>query len=161
MINENVWNYNDLMSILKKIDTIKIIANDKEHILVEVCSYKAYMEMFPYYSVKWCFRGYSESISKGFYNSYVKQNERRKQYVIFDLSKPFTIFSRLDDSDLSCITFTTEIPNKKDVIPNLINGSQIIFAFSRSETNIAIPSSKLYGDFVKIVNELIKSTTEI
>lgn len=156
MIKEDTWNYNDLMLILKQSSNVNIVGDDGKYILIEVLSVGGYMELFPYYSVRWCFRGKSESISKGFYDSYVKQNGRRKQYILFDLSKPFTIFSKLDDSDLSCVTFTTEIPRKKTDEANLANGSQIIFAFSRSESNIAIPNSDLYLEFVNIVNTLLK-----
>ena len=156
MIKEDTWNYNDLMLILKQTSNVNIVGDEGKYILIEVLSVGGYMELFPYYSVRWCFRGKSESISKGFYDSYVKQNGRRKQYILFDLSKPFTIFSKLDDSDLSCITFTTEIPRKETDEANLVNGSQIIFAFSRSESNIAIPSSDLYLEFVNIVNTLLK-----
>ena len=155
MITEDSWYYVDLVSILTTTDSVKIVARDCKHILVEVCSHKVYSDLFPYYSVMWCFRSKTDSISKGFYDSYVKQNLTRKQYILFDLSKPFTIFSRLDDSDLSCITFTTEIPKKKSEEANLIDGSQVIFAFSRSESNIAIPSSDLYLKFIDTINSLI------
>ena len=155
MITEENWNYNSLISILKELNSVKIVGDDSKHILVEVLSVEAYYELFPSYTVCWCFREKSLSTSRGFFNTYARVNKVRKQYILFDLSKPFTIFSKLSESDLSCITFTVDKNLKTYKEPNLKNDYQVLFAFSRCGVNIAIPSSDLYSTFVYIINSLL------
>lgn len=154
MINTKNWNIINVISFLIKMKNIEIVGINKTSILIRVIRVNAYWELFEEGSVKWNFREKSISWSKGFFECYANFNQNCKQYILFDFEKPFIDFSKLDESDLSCITFTTEKDLKRYKDDNLINDEHIIFAFARSNINVS-GIKPIRKKLMDIVNELL------
>jgi hypothetical protein len=107
-LNEKNFNRESLMSILSKTKDVVIVSNDANHILVEAKSALPFQELFTLGETTTCcfsldkplaFRTSYES-GQGYFNDYMRvfgSTVKCKQYILFDLTKPFGSISHFID----------------------------------------------------------------
>jgi len=107
-LNEKNFTKKSLMSILSKTKDVIIVASDANHILVEAKSALPFQELFTLGETTTCcfsldkplaFRT-SHKSGQEFFNDYMKafgSATKCKQYIVFDLTKPFGSISHFID----------------------------------------------------------------
>ena len=107
-LNEENFTKKSLMNILSETKDVIIAASDANHILVEAKSALPFQELFTLgETTTWCFSldkplAFRTSHKSGqeYFNDYMnvfENTRKRKQYILFDLTKPFGSISHSID----------------------------------------------------------------